>query len=59
MNFITKKIPAAHKFPTSPPPITFLMVRLLACVYKSSYVFLSSKNTRNFFFVVFDYWRLS
>ena len=28
-NFITKKIPAARKFPSPPPPITFLMVRPL------------------------------
>ena len=28
-NLITKKIPAARKFPTPPPPINFLMVRPL------------------------------
>ena len=26
-NLMTKKIPAARKFPTPPPPVTFLMVR--------------------------------
>ena len=44
-NLITEKIPAARKFPSPPPPITFLMVRITAIRRRNSWR-LNGRNGR-------------